>query len=282
MGGMVGPLCLVQGLTLLSAGAASLLLNLEALFTMLIAVLIGREHLGRQGLVAAVLIVAGALLLSEGSWTGATMRGAVLIAGACLAWSIDNNLSQRLSLRSPIDVSSLKALGASMPMLLLAFALGQPLPTWPVLVAVLAIGSVGYGVSIWLDLLALRDLGAAREAVVFATAPFVGVGFSVLVLGEALTTNLAIASVLMVGGVAVLLREDHGHWHRHEALLHAHRHRHDPGGDDPHHCHDHAADDLPGSDPQGPFWHAHLHRHQPIEHAHPHVSDVHHRHRHAP
>jgi drug/metabolite transporter (DMT)-like permease len=280
LGGMVGPLCLVQGLTLLSASAASLLLNLEAVFTMLIALLIGREHLSRRGLVAAALIVAGAIFLSEGSLGGATLRGALLIAGACLAWGIDNNLSQRLSLRNPLHVSTLKAVGASVPMLGLALLLGQPFPAWPVVLAALAIGSVGYGISIWLDLLALRDLGAAREAVVFSTAPFVGVVISVLVLGEAFTTTLAIASMLMVCGVAILLRENHAHWHRHEELRHAHRHRHDPGGDDPHHGHAHAPEDLPGVDPQRPFWHAHPHHHQPIAHAHPHVSDAHHRHRH--
>ena len=189
LGGIVGPVCLVQGLTLLSAGSASLLLNLEAVFTMLIAVLIGREHLSRNGLIAAGLIVAGAVFLSEGSLGGTTVQGGLLIGAACLAWGIDNNLSQRLSLRNPLQISLLKALGASVPTLLLAMGLGQQFPPGPGLLTALAIGAVGYGLSIWLDLLALRELGAAREAVVFATAPFVGVVFSVLVLREAFTIH---------------------------------------------------------------------------------------------
>lgn len=280
LGGIVGPVCLVQGLTLLSAGSASLLLNLEAVFTMLIAVLIGREHLSRNGLIAAALIVAGAVFLSEGSLGGTTVQGGLLIGAACLAWGIDNNLSQRLSLRNPLQISLLKALGASVPMLLLAMGLGQRFPAGPALLTALAIGAVGYGLSIWLDLLALRELGAAREAVVFATAPFVGVVFSVLVLREAFTIHQALASLLMMVGVGVLFRDDHNHRHHHAALRHAHRHHHDPAGGDPHHIHDHRLEDLPPQGSRGPYWHAHDHIHEPIDHDHPHVSDAHHRHRH--
>lgn len=282
LGGMVGPICLVQGLTLLPAGSASLLLNLEAVFTLLIAVLIGREHLSRKGLIAAVLILTGAVLLTDGSLSGATLLGTLLIGYACLAWGIDNNLSQRLSLRDPLQIALLKAIGASVPMLILALAAGQSLPAWPVLLALLAIGVVGYGLSIWLDLLALRHLGAAREAVVFATAPFVGVLFSVLALREAFTSAMAMASALMLLGVAVLLKENHAHWHRHEEFRHAHRHRHDPALGDSHHSHDHPADDPSGGNPQRAYWHAHEHQHAPIEHEHPHVSDAHHRHQHRP
>ncbi|MGB5239239.1 MAG: EamA family transporter [Prochlorococcaceae cyanobacterium] len=280
LGGMVGPICLVQGLTLLSAGSASLLLNLEAVFTLLIAVLIGREHLSRRGLIAAALILTGAVLLTEGSLHGATLQGTVLIAGACLAWGIDNNLSQRLSLRDPLQIALLKAIGASAPMLLLALAAGQSLPAWPALLAVLAIGSVGYGLSIWLDLLALRHLGAARESLVFSTAPFVGLLFSLLVLREAFSSAMAMASAAMALGVAVLLKEDHSHRHRHQALRHAHRHRHDPIGGDPHHRHDHPWDEPLAETSQAPYWHAHEHQHAPIEHEHAHVSDAHHRHGH--
>jgi drug/metabolite transporter (DMT)-like permease len=280
LGGMVGPICLVQGLTLLSAGSASLLLNLEAVFTLLIAVLIGREHLSRKGLLAAVLILAGAVLLTDGSLHGATLQGSLLIAAACLAWGIDNNLSQRLSLRDPLQIALLKAIGASTPMLLLALATGQSLPAWPVLLGLLVIGALGYGISIWMDLLALRHLGAARESVVFSTAPFVGVLFSVLVLREAFTGGMALASALMLLGVAVLLKEDHAHWHRHDAFRHAHRHRHDPTGSDPHHSHEHPGDEQLSGDPQQAYWHAHEHQHAPIEHEHPHVSDIHHRHGH--
>jgi drug/metabolite transporter (DMT)-like permease len=280
LGGVVGPVALVLGLARLPAASSSLLLNLEAVFTLAIAVLLGREHLGRRGLLSAVLTLTGAVLLSESSLSGGHVGGSALIALATLAWGIDNNLSQRLSLRDPIQIASYKAAGASLPMLALALLLGQPFPSLPVTLALLAIGALGYGLSIWLDLLALRHLGAAREAVLFSTAPFVGALFSLIILREALTTQLLVAAGLMAAGVLLLLQEQHSHMHRHDVLHHAHRHRHDPGGGDPHHEHIHDPKDLEGVAADHPYWHAHEHGHGELEHAHPHVSDAHHRHQH--
>ncbi len=280
LGGVVAPVALVLGLARLPAATSSLLLNLEAVFSLAIAVLLGREHLGRRGLVSALLTLVGAAVLSQGSLSGANALGGALIALATLAWGIDNNLSQRLSLRDPIQIATAKAAGASLPMLALAQVLGHPFPPVTATLALLGIGALGYGISIWLDLLALRDLGAAREAVLFSTAPFVGALFSVVVLRDSLSTPLLLAAGLMGAGVVLLLLEQHSHWHRHDPLRHAHRHRHDPRGDDPHHEHDHAPEELLGLPSDHPFWHAHEHRHRELEHAHPHVSDAHHRHRH--
>jgi drug/metabolite transporter (DMT)-like permease len=280
LGGVVGPVALVMGLARLPAASSSLLLNLEAVFTLAIAVLLGREHLGRSGLLSAGLTIAGAVVISEGSLSGASAAGCALMALATLAWGIDNNLSQRLSLRDPIQIATLKAAGASLPMLALALLFGNSFPSPPVCLGLLAIGALGYGISIWLDLLALRDLGAAREAVLFSTAPFVGALFSLFILREPLTPQIPVAAGLMAVGVVLLLRERHSHWHRHEPVRHAHRHHHDPRGGDPHHNHDHAPEDLAGFPVDQPFWHAHPHRHEQLEHAHPHVSDAHHRHQH--
>lgn len=280
LGGIVGPVALVLGLARLPAASSSLLLNLEAVFTVGIAVLAGEEHLGRRGLLAASFTIAGAVVLSGGSLGGAAWQGAALIALATLAWGIDNNLSQRLSLRDPLQVAAIKSVGASLPMLGLSLLLGHRFPPPRAIAILLLIGALGYGVSIWLDLLALRALGAAREAVIFASAPFMGASFSLLVLREPPTVPLAVAAALMAIGVILLLREEHDHPHRHEALRHAHRHRHDPRHGDLHHDHPHDPAELEGIRTDRPFHHAHEHRHDETSHAHPHVSDVHHRHRH--
>ena len=280
LGGIAGPIALVKGLALLTPGASALLLNLEAVFTVLIAVGVGNEHLGRDGWAAAALTLIGALVLSAGPLGGSQWQGVLWIALACLCWGIDNSLSQRLSLRNPLQISAAKALGSALPMLAVAQLQGHPVPFVWMSAALLGIGSLGYGVSIWLDMVALASLGAVREAVVFSTAPFVGVLFALVVLRDPLTWPVLIAAVLMAAGVVLLLREQHSHWHRHERLRHAHRHRHDPRDGDPHHQHDHAPADLEGVPADRPFWHAHEHGHQALEHGHPHVSDAHHRHRH--
>ena len=106
LGGALAPVLMLHGLGRLGGVAGALMLNLEAPFTILVAVLIFREHLGRQAQLAAVFIIAGALALtvraadSQGPATAAVpWLGGAALAGACLCWALDNNMTQRLSLR---------------------------------------------------------------------------------------------------------------------------------------------------------------------------------------
>lgn len=269
-GGVVGPLLMLIGLQRVSAVAGSLLLNLEGPLTMGIAVLVFREHLGRYGVAAAAAILVGAGMLrfqlgalSVDGW------GMAAIAGACLAWGIDNNLTQRLSLRDPFAIVRIKSVAAGSFNLVLGLGLGGQLPAASVVAGALLLGLFSYGASVVLDAYALRLVGAAREAAYFATAPFVGAVAAVFLLEEALRAIDVAAMLFMAVGVAALLRERHSHRHVHERLLHEHLHTHDE-----HHQHGHEPGDPPGEP------HSHEHRHAPLVHDHPHVPDAHHRHRH--
>ena len=269
-GGVIGPVLLLYGLQSVSGLAGSLLLNLEAVFTMVLAIIVFREHMSRGEVLASGLIIAGAVVLSyESGHLRAELAGAFAIAGACLAWGIDNNLTQKISVRDPIAIVRVKTLGAGVCTMIIALAAGQRLPSRGNLTAALILGLFSYGASIVLDTYALRLLGAAREAAVFATAPFVGALLSVPLLHDSITLSRASGFALMTAGVVALLRARHAHLHMHEPLIHDHRHIHDE-----HHQHAHVA----GDPPMEP--HAHEHRHDPMTHEHAHVSDVHHRHSH--
>jgi drug/metabolite transporter (DMT)-like permease len=267
-GGVAGPLLMLVGLARVSGLTGSLLLNLEAPLTILLAVTLFREHLSRAAGVAALAIVGGGLLLA---WGPGELRadpwGVLAIGGACASWGVDNNLTQRLSLRDPVALVKWKTLGAATCTLPLGLLLGDGLPPAGVVIAAIVVGSLSYGASLLLDTYALRHLGAAREAAFFATAPFMGAALSVPLLGDRFGTPELAAALLMAAGVALLVREKHSHLHRHEAIEHEHVHVHDA-----HHQHGH---DGPVDEP-----HSHPHRHEPLVHEHPHVSDVHHRHRH--
>lgn len=270
-GGLVAPVLMLIGLGRVSGLVGSLLLNLEAPFTIMLALLFG-EHLGRYGAMAAVCVVAGAGLLKlQPGGLGADGWGVLALAGACLCWAIDNNLTQRLSMRDPFAVVRIKTLAAGSINLALALLLGAHWPSGPVLLAALALGCVSYGVSVVLDAFALRLIGAAREAAFFATAPFVGAVASAGLLGDRLHASDGLAMGVMGLGVVLLLRERHGHVHRHEVIDHEHAHTHDE-----HHQHVHGPGDPPGDK------HSHAHRHAPLQHDHAHVSDLHHRHKHEP
>ena len=269
-GGMLGPFLMLWGLERLSGVLTSLLLNLEAPFTVLIAILVFREHLVRLELAGVLVIVVGAgiLMYRPGAIRGDVV-GILAVLGACLCWAIDNNLSQRLSLRDPLVVTRMKTLGAGLGMLGLAALTSQQWPSFTILLAALLLGLVSYGISLLLDMRALRLLGAAREAGFFATAPFIGAMVAVPVLGERWDIQDATATALMMAGVALLLRGRHAHAHRHEEVEHDHSHQHEE-----HHDHVHEG----GLVLQEP--HAHAHRHLPLTHDHPHLSELHHRHDH--
>lgn len=206
-GGVAGSALLMLGLSMTAASVSSLLLNLEAMFTALIAVAWFRERIGTREVVALVLVVAGAALVSfEPGGTTRALYGPLCVAGACLAWGVDNNLTQKLSHRDPLLVVRYKGLAAGAASLAIGLLLGGKLPPVRVLPAALTVGALGYGLSLACYVRALRTLGAARTGMLFATAPFAGALISVAFLGEPLEGTLVAAAAIMAAGVALLLK----------------------------------------------------------------------------
>lgn len=268
-GGIAGPLLLMLGLQSMPASASALLLNLEGLFTLVIAWLVYRENVDlRIGLGAAAILLGG-LLLSWQPGNGGFGSGAGLIAAACLCWAIDNNLTRQLSTADPVQIAALKGLAAGTVNLSCALVLGQDLPAATALLSAGLLGLLGYGLSLVCFIYALRHLGAARTGAYFSLAPFVGALLGIALLGEAVTIPLAAAGLLMAIGLYLHLAERHAHDHRHDEQMHEHAHCHDE-----HHQHSHGAGDPLGEP------HVHWHRHTAMVHRHPHYPDIHHRHTH--
>lgn len=270
-GGVAGPLALMFGLTRTSGSTASLLLNLEAVLTAVIAWVVFKENADRRIVLGMLAIVAGGVVLS---WSGADAAsndwlGPLAIVLACLCWAIDNNLTRRVSASDALFIASTKGAVAGSVNVTLAFALGAGLPAGPTLLGTLTVGLLGYGISLVLFVLALRGLGTARTGAYFSTAPFIGAAVSLVLLGESTSPAFWIAAALMAWGVWLHLTEHHEHEHVHEPMEHSHRHVHDE-----HHQHEH---DFPwaGDEP-----HEHWHRHEALVHKHPHFPDIHHRHSH--
>ena len=268
-GGVIGPVLLMFGLARTGAATASLLLTLEGLATMAIAWLVYGENANRRIVVGAGAILAGAAVLAWPSQGVALNFGALLIAAACLAWAIDNNLTRRLSYTDPVQLAMVKGLGAGATNAAIALTFGAPLPGMSVVAGSLAVGCLGYGLSLALFVVGLRHLGAARTAAYFGTAPFVGALIAVAFFGEPLTTSLIAGGALIAAGIWIHLTERHEHPHVHEPIAHEHLHLHDE-----HHKHAHRPDEQPAAP------HSHLHVHERLAHRHPHYPDSHHRHGH--
>lgn len=268
-GGVVGPILLLIGLRLTPASSAALLLNLEAVFTAVLAWFVFKENFDLRIALGMAAIIAGGVLLS---WAGrpepGVPWGAIAIAGACLAWAIDNNLTRNVASGDPLQIAAAKGLVAGVVNLIIAFSLGAVMPRAIAIGEAGLVGFLSYGVSLTLFVLALRLIGAARTGAYFSTAPFVGALLSSLVLHDKLTIYFLVAAVLMIIGLWLHLTERHEHVHVHEAIEHEHRHSHDE------HHHHHREPELLAQT------HTHLHQHKRLRHSHPHYPDTHHRHDH--
>ena len=299
VGGVLASGLLLYGLSMSTGTVASLLLNLETVFTVLFAVVVG-ESIGWRAAAGIAAILAGSAVLAvDPAHAGsASWLGAAAIAGAGACWGLDNILTQRISGKDPVAIAAAKSLVAGPVSLVLAVvagvataggrvpgsAGGGPVSgglaagsdvvlqlaadvgrVWP---AALVLGAFGYGLSIVLFVRALRVLGAARTGSLFATAPFAGALAAIGLLGEAPTWRVLAAGTVMALGVLLISRDRHDHEHAHDPLEHEHRHRHDD-----HHQHEHLGADDSES-------HSHSHRHDRLVHSHPHLPDIHHRHQH--
>jgi drug/metabolite transporter (DMT)-like permease len=268
-GGIIGPVCLMAGLSRVSGFSASLLLNFEGLATAFIAVLLFRENAGRRIWLALAVMTAAGVFLSWNPGSGKfSPGGTTLIILAMVGWGLDNNLTRQISDKDPVQIARIKGLVAGSVSTALAFILGQGFRPVPAAAAGLLIGAVCYGLSLVLFIRALKGLGAFRTGAFFSLGPFVGSLVSLVLLKDALRWPMTAAGLLMLIAVALIIGEKHIHAHRHEPTVHSHSHSHQ----DPHHRHAHKEE---VGEP-----HAHEHVHEGIEHAHSHWPDTHHRHGH--
>jgi len=269
-GGVLAPVMLFKGLLLTTSSGASILLNLELIFTSLVAWIVFKEHTGARFWTAAALIVSGAALLSVDfyNFSFSFENGSILVALSAFFWGIDNNFTAKLSVKDPVAIALIKGLAGGSINLALAFWAGELVWSPALWLPGLALGAVSYGVSLVFFIMAMRGLGAARSGAVFGAYPFFGALLSVVFLKEPLTAPLISAFIVMAVGFYLVVSERHAHEHRHEELIHDHLHAHD----DSHHTHWHIMESEAG--------HTHPHAHAPERHSHEHLPDTHHKHKH--
>ncbi len=267
-GGVAGPVLLMLGLAGMPASGASLLLNTEGVFTAVLAWFVFKENFDRRIALGMAAIIAGAVVAG---WPGqprfSNVLPALAVAGACLAWAVDNNLTRRISHLDATWLASVKGFSAGTVNICLAIFIGAGMPAWLSLGGILLVGGVSYGLSLVLFVIALRNLGTARTGAYFSIAPFFGALLALPLLGETPGMLLLIAGGLMALGVWLHLTEHHMHAHVHAGMEHMHEHTHDA-----HHHHEHEVPCGPGES------HTHRHIHDGLSHAHEHFPDIHHRH----
>lgn len=198
---VAAPIFLMLGLSTTASANVSLLNNFEIVATSLIALLIFKEAISCRLWLAIGLITLSSVVLSIGDASSFQFSGGSLfVILACVCWGFENNCTRMMSESDPLEVVMIKGFGSGLGSLLIAFAAGEKLPPPGLIPAILLLGFVSYGLSIFFYVYAQRGLGAALTSAFYAVAPFIGVILSLLIFRELPGTRFFVALAIMAVG----------------------------------------------------------------------------------
>ncbi len=266
---IAAPILLMLGLERTGSANASLLNNFEIVATSLIALFAFKEALSKRLGFAIVLVTLASIILGfEGKGSFQFNSGSLLVLGATCCWGLENNCTRMLSAKSSVQITTIKGIFSGLGSLIVALTVGEKLPNVLLIGAVLLLGFVAYGLSINFYIKAQKDLGAAKTSAYYSIAPFLGVSFGMLFLGERPALQFYIGLAVMIGATVLMIRDtitlQHTHEHTH---THSHPHKHGDLVHDHEHAHIHAHTHIHGENEA-----VHGHEHQIIhghDHTHP-------------
>jgi drug/metabolite transporter (DMT)-like permease len=198
---IAAPIFLMLGINHGTSANASLLGNFEIVATALIALMVFKEKISaRLWLGILFVTVACALLSVEDITQWQFSFGSLFILMACVCWGFENNCTRKISAKDPLQIVLLKGIFSGAGSVVIGLCVGEQITAvWSVF-AVLAVGVVAYGLSIFFYVYAQRTLGAARTSAYYAIAPFIGTLLSLLIFQTVPPTNYFIALGIMAVG----------------------------------------------------------------------------------
>ena len=190
---IAAPICLLKST---SAANASLLNNFEIVATAVIALVIFKEKISPRLWAGILFVTASCALLSLDDISKLKFSaGSLTILAACVLWGLENNCTRKISAKDPLQI-----IFSGAGSLIIGFATGERITVLWSVFAVLAVGFVAYGLSIFFYVHAQRLLGAARTSAYYAAAPFIGTLLSLAIFKEIPRYTYFIALALMSTG----------------------------------------------------------------------------------
>ena len=265
---IIAPILLMLGIRASNAANVSLINNFEIVATSIIALVVFKEAISRRLWIAIALVTAASVILTfEGAGVFAFNIGSLFVFGACLCWGFENNCTKMISNKSSVEIVVIKGTFSGLGSLAVALAVGEEIPALRWILCALLLGFVAYGLSIHFYIMAQKDLGAAKTSAYYAIAPFLGVAFGMLILGERPGLQFYAALLVMIVSTCFMIKDTfelqhahphthtHTHAHSHGELVHTHEHTHT-------HTHTHTHGGDTGN---------HDHRHRRLSHEHLHA-----------
>ena len=211
-GSVIAPVIYLNGLNQITAVNASLLMNAEVLFIIVIGIFILKESFQKKEGVGLLLLLIGTIFLATNGnlqyFSVSENFGTLLVIIAAFFWSIDTTLSKFLSnKRDLLGVSALKCSIGGIILLLLSLILGLnlkiPLNHLPYL---LFIGLVSIGFSFVMIYYAIKKIGSTRTGSIFPFSSLFGAVFAFLILSEPFTILQLLYGLLMLLGVYIIYK----------------------------------------------------------------------------
>ena len=205
---IAAPIFLMLGLRGASASLATLINNFEIVATSLIAAVFFRERITGRGWASIALITLSTVVLSlsgSGDWRVSPPLLLVLLATVC--WGLENNCTRMISSKDTGEIVTIKGLFSGTGSIILALLTGESFPGVKYIILTLLLGSVAYGLSIFLYIKAQNIIGAASTSSFYAVNPFLGSLLSFVILKEAITPNYIAALIIMIAGTSLMVRD---------------------------------------------------------------------------
>ena len=198
---IAAPICLLIGLRATTAANASLLNNFEIVATSIIALMVFKERISPRLWGGLLCVTLSCALLSFEDLSGLQFSfGSLFILLACVCWGFENNCTRKISSKDPMQIVLLKGIFSGLGSVIIGFCTGERITVLWSIFAVLCVGFVAYGLSIFFYVYAQRLLGAARTSAYYAVAPFIGTLLSLLIFRQWPPYTYFIALALMVIG----------------------------------------------------------------------------------
>ncbi|MBS6447625.1 MAG: DMT family transporter [Clostridiales bacterium] len=198
---IAAPICLLYGLKSTTAANASLLNNFEIVATAVVALAVFKETISPRLWAGIALITLSCALLSFEDISSLRFSfGSLFILLACICWGFENNCTRKISSKDPMQIVLLKGIFSGLGSVVIGLCIGERVTVLWSVFAVLGVGLVAYGLSIFTYVHAQRILGAARTSAYYAVAPFIGTMLSLAIFREIPAYTYFIALALMMLG----------------------------------------------------------------------------------
>lgn len=198
---IAAPIFLLIGLDATTAANASLLNNFEIVATSIIALMVFKEKISPRLWFGILFVTLSCALLSFEDISSLQFSfGSLFILLACVCWGFENNCTRKISSKDPMQIVLIKGIFSGLGSVIIGLCLGERVTLPWSIVAVLLVGFVAYGLSIFFYVYAQRLLGAARTSAYYAIAPFIGTLLSLAIFGELPPYTYFLALGLMAVG----------------------------------------------------------------------------------